>query len=280
MAELGKMNDLEVLRKVTIGYYLDGENLGEILLPNNEADKGIKVGDKTTVFIYKDSEDRIIATSQRPFACVGEFANLEVIAKDTVGAFLDWGLKKNLLLPYSEQKLMIEVGKKYLVYLYVDNSDRIAATTKINKFLKGPAPDFKVGDEVSIIIAKKTDLGWSAIINNLCTGLLYENEVYVKLSTGEKNTAYIKRIRDDGKIDLSLNKIGYDNIEDASEIILNLIKQKNGKLFITDKSSPEEIKNLLGLSKKAFKKAVGKLYKEKKIILSDKFIELNSKIEK
>lgn len=269
MAELGKYNLLEVLREVSIGYYLDGKKLGEILLPKNETFKKLKDGEVVEVFIYKDSEDRLIATCKKAFAQVGEFAFLEVVAKETIGAFLNWGLQKDLLLPYSEQQSPVDLKKKYLVYVYVDNSGRLAASSKVNKYLDKVEANYEVGDEVNAIIANKTDLGWNVIINNTHTGLIYDNEIFRKISHGEKLPLYIKRVREDGKLDLSLEKIGYESVADSSEIILAKIKENGGKIDITDKSSPEGIREAFGMSKKEFKRAVGRLYRERVIKIKE-----------
>lgn len=269
MAELGKINTLKVVRETENGLYLDGENLGEILMPQKFVTEQIQKEKEAIVFLYSDSEDRLVATTETPFAKVGEFAFLQVVTTSKFGAFLDWGLPKDLLVPFGEQKMKMEVGKYYLVYLYVDLlTNRIAASAKLQKFLDNTPPEYQTGQEVKLIIAEKTDLGYKAIVNAEHWGVLYENQIFKTLSIGEKTTGYINKIREDDKIDLLLEKPGYEKIDSISEKVLNLLNENRGFIALNDKSSPEMIQMMLGISKKNFKKAIGNLYKRRLIEFS------------
>jgi uncharacterized protein len=268
MAQIGRTNRLPVLRKVSIGVFLDGDTLGDLLVPNRYVPANTAEGDVLDVFIYLDSEDRLIATTEVPFAQVGDFAFLKALAATKVGAFLDWGLSKDLLVPFSEQQQKMEVGRHYLVHVYLDdNTKRIVASSKIEKFLDNLPPEYKPGEEVELMIASKTELGYKAIINSLHTGVLYGNQVFKPLSIGQKMKGYIQKVREDEKIDLLLEKPGYEKIDDISASILEVLTRSNGFLPITDKSEPEEISRIFGMSKKNFKKAVGALYKKRLIDL-------------
>lgn len=275
MVQIGKINRLKVLRKVSIGLYLDGDTLGDLLVPNRYVPENISVGDELDVFVYLDSEDRLIATTEVPLAQVGDFALMEAVAVTKVGAFLDWGLSKDLLVPFSEQQQKMEVGKHYLVHVYLDdNTKRIVASAKIDKFLDNLPPEYEPGEQVQLMIASRTDLGFKAIVNGIHSGMLYNNQVFKSLKFGEKVTGYIQKVREDDKIDLLLEKPGYEKIDDISEIILNKLKQNKGFLPVTDKSEPDEIARIFGLSKKNFKKAVGGLYKKRIIDIQDDGIKL------
>jgi predicted RNA-binding protein (virulence factor B family) len=266
MVEIGKFSELEVLRDVDFGFYLDAGPLGEILLPNNSAPAGCRAGDLVNVFIYLDSEDRVIATTEKPYVEVGEFALLRVIAVESVGAFMDWGLSKDLMVPFREQKQKLELGRSYVVRVYLDEqSGRIVATAKLDRFLNKTPAEYAVGEEVDLLITRRTDLGYNAIINNAHWGVLYKNEVFQDLNVGQRITGYIKKLRDDEKIDLSLSKPGYGKVEGMAGEIFDLLKQQGGFLSVTSKSSPEEIRNLFGMSKKNFKMAIGSLYKKRLI---------------
>lgn len=275
MAQVGKTNNLRVVKKISIGCYLDGGEHGEILLPRRYVPEDIKVDDYIDVFIYFDSEDRIIATTEEPKIKLGEIAMLKVVSVTHAGAFLDWGLPKDIFVPFREQKQRMEVDKWYIVALYIDyETNRLAASAKVDKFLDNTPPEYEAGQEVDILIYNKTDLGYSAIVNNAHWGILYENEVFRHLSRGKQLKAYIKKIRDDEKIDLILQKPGYEKVDDISKNILDKLEKNNGVLWLTDKSTPEEIYGLLGISKKVFKKAIGALYKAKLITLEEKGIRL------
>lgn len=275
MVQIGKTNRLKVLRKVSIGLYLDGDTLGDLLVPNRYVPENISVGDELDVFVYLDSEDRLIATTEVPLAQVGDFALMKAVAVTKVGAFLDWGLSKDLLVPFSEQQQKMEVGKQYLVHVYLDdNTKRIVASAKIDKFLDNLPPEYEPGEQVQLMIASRTDLGFKAIVNGIHSGMLYNNQVFKSLKIGDKVTGYIQKVREDDKIDLLLEKPGYEKIDDISEIILDKLKQNKGFLPVTDKSEPDEIARIFGMSKKNFKKAVGGLYKKRMIDIQNDGIKL------
>ena len=280
MAEIGKINHLTVLRKSERGLYLEALRQGEILLPSAEVPKGCRPGDALDVFIYHDSESVLVATTRKPKALAGEFAFLKVVAVTQAGAFLDWGLPKDILAPFCEQRKKMEEGRFYLVRLYLDNkTGRIAASSKLDKFLNTEPASYTEGEEVDLIISGITDLGYSAIINHRHTGMLYKNEVFTTLAVGRSCRGFIKKIREDGKIDLGLEKPGYGKIGDLSEIVLEKIRKSGGFLNVTDKSDPGIIYKYFGTSKKNFKKAAGRLYREKKIEITDTGLKLTEDIE-
>ena len=268
MIEIGKNNILRANRSTDNGFYLIDEKENEVLLPNKYVPEGFKEGDEIDVFIYKDSEDRIVATNLAPLARVGDFAFLRVKEVNKNGAFLDWGLEKDLMLPYREQSGNVESGKRVMVYVYFDiRTERIACSMKVADFLRMEDIDFEEKEEVELVIWKKTDLGYSAIINGKHEGLLYDNEIFTKIALGDKVPGYVKKIREDEKIDLTLQKPGIEKFGDNEELILNNLKANGGFLALHDKSSPEDIKEQLSMSKKTFKKALGGLYKQRKIRL-------------
>ncbi len=275
MAQIGKLNHLEVLKELDFGIYLDGGDLGEILMPKRYVPEGTMLGDFIESFIYLDSEDRLIATTEKPLALVEEFALLEVVSVTPVGAFLNWGLPKDLFVPFREQRKPMEVGKKYLVYIYLDtDSKRIAASSKIEQFLDNIPVDYDENEEVDLIIVNETDLGYNAIIDYSHLGILYKNEVFQELNPGDKVQGYIKKIRTDGKIDLRLDKIGYEKITSFVDRIISELQKNKGFLPLTDKSSPEEIYKTFKISKKNFKAAIGALYKKRFIALEEDGIRL------
>lgn len=275
MAEIGKINHLYVVKEVDFGIYLDGGDLGEILMPKQYVPEGTQPEDMIDAFIYLDSEDRLVATTLKPKAMVEEFALLEVVSVTQVGAFLDWGLPKDLFVPFREQRQPMEEGKKYLVYVYLDkNSKRIAASSKIENYLDNIPVDYDEAEEVDLIIVNETDLGYNAIIDNSHLGILYKNEVFQPLNAGDKVQGFIKKIRTDGKIDLSLVKAGYEKISEFADKIVDELQKQNGFLPFTDKSSPEEIYKTFKFSKKNFKAAVGALYKKRIITLEENGIRL------
>lgn len=277
MANIGLRNQLEVVKTLDFGCYLDGGEHGEILIPIRYVPQGTVVGDTLDVFIYFDSEDRIIATTQEPHIMLGQVARLQVVSTAPMGAFLDWGLTKDLLVPFKEQKQRMEQGKWYTVALYIDHeTDRLAASAKVEQFLDNTPPEFETGQEVDLLIFSKTELGYTAIINHTHTGVLYHNEVFRTLKIGERLKGYIKKVREDEKIDLILDKPGYGKIDDISKEILERLKHSGGYLSLTDKSEPETIYYYLGISKKVFKKAIGSLYKNRLISIDDDGIRLIS----
>jgi uncharacterized protein len=255
MAEIGKINQLKIVKELDFGIYLDGGAHGEILMPKRYVPEQAKIDDIIDAFIYRDSEDRIIATTEKPIALVGDFACLKVVSVSTVGAFLDWGLPKDLLVPYREQRHRMEVGKKYIVYLYIDTTtERIVASSKVERFLDNVPPEYEENQQVDLFIVSKTDLGYKAIINNLHLGIIYKNEVFQTLVQGQKIKGYIKKIREDEKIDLCLEKPGYEKLDTLAEKILSELKINEGFISITDKSDPKTIYKQFATSKKIIKK--------------------------
>lgn len=275
MIAIGKYNTLRVVKDLDFGLYLDGGSAGELLLPARYVPKNAKPGDKLEVFIYHDNEGRLICTTLQPHAIVGEFAWMRVKSVSNAGAFLDWGLMKDLLVPHREQKAPMEEGRWYLVYVYLDQaSQRIVASARVNKFLDNVPPLYERNQEVELLVADSTDIGYKVIIDNLHWGLLYKSEVFSPLSKGEKVKGYIKEIREDDKIDVSLYAPGYDKIDGIAEKILETLKQNGEFLAVHDKSDAAEISALFGCSKKSFKKAVGSLYKRQLITLENAGIRL------
>jgi len=275
MAILGKVNPLKVVKVVDFGVYLDGGSDGEILLPKRYVPEVCELGDTLSVFIYNDSEDRLIATTEKPYVMVGEFAALEVVEVNEVGAFLDWGLMKHLMVPFREQKIKMEEGRRYPVFVFVDfDSKRITASAKIEKFVDESKPELEVGQEVDLLIYKKTDMGWKAVINQQYTGVLYDNEIFKEIHTGETLKGFVKQIRPDDKIDLMLQKAGFEKIDDFALKLHALLKEADGFLPFTDKSQADDIYEAFGISKKTFKKAVGDLYKKRQILLEPDGIRL------
>jgi len=275
MAIPGKYNKLSIIKILDFGVYLDGGEMGEILMPMKWVPEGSRLDDILEVFIYFDSSDRPIATTMKPYARVGEFAFLKVKAVNEVGAFLDWGLDKDLLVPFREQKMKMVEGKHYLVYVYSDEqSNRIAASAKVENFLSKEPADYQPGQEVDLMLWRTSEIGYMAIINNTHEGLLYAGEVFTDLERGQQIKGYVSKVREDGKIDLTLQPPGYEKIDDFAEGILNLLRENNGFLGLTDKSPAEEVYLMCGMSKKNFKKSIGALYKRKLINLEEKGIRL------
>ncbi len=269
---LGKTYSLNINRFVDFGCYVDGENLGEILVPKRYIPQDAKEGDAIEVFVHTDSEDRIIATNEKPYIEVGQFAALKVVAVNQFGAFMDWGLMKDLFVPFMEQQKKMEVGNTYLVFAYVDTeSNRIAASSKLDQFLSMAPPNYEIDEEVDIVICNKSPLGYKAIINKSHWGLLYGNQVFENLKPGDHRKAYIANVRNDDKIDLKLNLGGGEYIDEVAQRILNTIKEEEF-IGLHDKSSAEEIKQTFGISKKAFKKAIGSLYKKRFITIEEQGI--------
>ena len=273
--ELGKYNVLEVVKEVEFGMYLDGGEDGEILLPLRYVPEGCQPGDLLNVFIYLDNEERLVATTLTSLVQVGEFACLEVAWVNQFGAFLNWGLMKDLFVPFSEQKMKMQVGRKYVIHAHLDDeSYRIVASAKVERYLSKDRPEYASGDEVNILIWQKTDLGFKAIIDNKYSGLLYENEIFSTLQTGMEMKAFVKQVREDGKVDLILQKPGFEKIDDFSKTLLNYIKEHGGRINLNDKSPAEDIYATFGVSKKTFKKGVGDLYKKHLITLHEDGITL------
>lgn len=279
MITIGKTYSLKAIKKLDFGVYLDAENLYEVLLPKRYVPRDLEMGDEIEVFLYLDSEDRPVATTEIPKVQLGEFAYLSVVDINNTGAFLDWGLIKDLFVPFGEQHRPMEVGHSYIVYVYLDKvKGRLTASSKIDKFLDDEKPhDFTPQQAVKLLVANSTDLGYKAIVNNSHWGVLYENEVHQRLSFGQSIDGFIKRIRPDGKIDLSLTSLhdgGKETRDKYEKIILDYLKNQNGFAPIHDKTDPKIISDLFGMSKKAFKKAIGSLYKQKTINIEKDGINL------
>lgn len=273
--DLGKFNTLKVVKEVDFGIYLDGGEEGEILLPKRYVPEECVIGQDLNVFIYLDNEERLVATTLTPLIEVDQFAYLEVAWVNEYGAFLNWGLMKDLFVPFREQKQKMQIGEKYIVYAHVDDdSYRIVASAKVERYLSKSQPSYQSGEEVQILVWQKTTLGFKAIVDNSYSGLLYENEIFQSLHTGMRLKAYVKQVREDGKIDLVLQKSGFEKVDDFSKTLLEYIKDKGGRVNLSDKSPAEEIYAIFGVSKKTFKKGVGDLYKKHLILLSDKGIAL------
>jgi len=268
MPDIGKLNTLPIARSSDFGLFLDGGDLGDILLPNRYVRSEWGPGDEIEVFLMLDSEDRLTATTLKPYAMVDEFACLRVVSCSAVGAFLDWGLPKDLLVPFREQKVKMQEGRSYVVRVYLDDvSKRIAATAKLDKFLDKTPGNFTTGQAVDLLICDKTDLGYKAIVDGTHWGILFHNQVFRRLERGQRIDGFIQRVRDDGKLDLSLEQPGYGRVSDVSGTILAYLKDHGGSMPITDKSSPEEIRAAFGISKKVYKKAIGALYKARKVTI-------------
>lgn len=274
MIEIGKYNTLRIVRDTQVGLYLsDGKD--EILLPNKYVPREFEVGEDLIVFVYLDHEERPVATTLEPYIYLNEFALLRVNYTNKFGAFLDWGLEKDLFVPFREQARPMEKGKRYFVYMYLDEkSNRLVGTSKINQFLSNENITVEQGEEVDLIISHITDLGVNVIINEQHKGLMYKDEVYEDLRTGDRMKGYIKTIRPDNKIDVSLQKSGFENIEPNAEKILDELRASRGFLRLNDDSHPEDIKTVLKMSKKTFKKAIGTLYRQKLIEIKEDGIYL------
>ncbi|AQG79090.1 S1 RNA-binding domain-containing protein [Spirosoma montaniterrae] len=278
MIEIGRINTLTALRETSVGFFLNepnGHPDDDVLLPNKYIPEGLRVDDDIDVFIYTDSEDRPIATTLTPAVMRDEFATLQAVAVTNAGAFLDWGLEKDLLVPHREQSRPMTVGQWYVVFVYLDETtNRLVASSKIGKFLDPDVQDLYEGDEVQLLAYERTDLGLNVIINNRYKGLIYANEMFRIVRPGDPAIGYIKRVRDDGGIDVSLQRAGFENVEPNAQRILATLKAENGFLPLTDYSEPGEIYKTLEMSKKTFKKAIGTLYKERRITLETDGIRL------
>ena len=273
--KLGRYNQLEIVKEVDFGVYLDGDEDGEVLLPLKYVPEGSAPGDILNVFIYLDMEERLVATTQQPYAQVGDFACLEVAWVNEYGAFLDWGLMKDLFVPFREQKVKMQKGRRYVVYVDLDEeSYRIMGSARVERYLSRERADYLPGDEVEVMVWQRTDLGYKVIVDNKFGGMLYHNEIFQQLATGMKLPAFVKQVRPDGKIDLELQQAGFRKVDDFAEVLLQFIKDKGGRTSINDKTDAETIYDTFGVSKKTFKKAVGELYKKRLIVLEDGGIRL------
>lgn len=276
---LGRFNRLTIVRRAEQGLYLSG-GPEDILLPNRYVPDGTEIGDEIDVFVYLDNEERLIATTETPKAQVGDFAWLQVAWVNNFGAFLDWGLMKDLFVPFREQKMKMQKGKSYLVHLHIDpETYRIMASAKVERYLSTDFPPYHGGDEVDILVWQKTDLGFKAIVENRFSGMLFDAEIFRQLHSGDRLKAYVKQVRPDGKIDLSLQKKGQKAVHDFSDTLLEHLQNNGGFTPLGDKSPAEEIYALFGVSKKVFKKAVGDLYKQHLITIEPQGLRLNDNEE-
>ncbi|MDC8004633.1 S1-like domain-containing RNA-binding protein [Aureisphaera galaxeae] len=275
MLQLGKFQDLTILRETDPGLFLGDEEGNEVLLPNRYKPDTFEVDDTIEVFVYLDNEERPVATTDKPYVTLNEFGYMECSAVNKFGAFMDWGLVKQLFVPFKEQARPMKQGSWYIVYLYLDEkTQRLVGTSKTNKFLDNSELTVKKFDEVDIMITHITDKGANAIVNGKHKGLIYIDDIFEDIRTGDRLKAFVKKVRDDNKIDLVLHSPGYRSIEPNAQYVLEELAAAGGFLPLHDKSDPESIKNELGLSKKSFKKAIGSLYKDKKIVIKEDGIEL------
>ena len=273
--EIGKYNTLRIARRVDFGLYLADADGNEVLLPTRYVPDAAQEGDELDVFVYHDNEGRPIATTDRPVATVGEFARMRVRQVAAAGAFLEWGLMKDLLVPFREQKIPMREGQWHIVYVYLDHiTQRVVGSARIDKYLDNIPPRYTRGQAVDLFVTGVTELGYKVIINHLHAGLLYRNEVFRPLRTGDRATGYIKEVREDDKIDVSLDPLGYDKIDGIADRILEALRQNGGALPVHDKSDADEIRALFGCSKKSFKQAVGALYKRHLITIESAGLRL------
>ena len=272
---LGKYNQLEVVKEVDFGLYLDGGEDGEILLPKRYVPQDTKVGDTLNVFIYLDMDERLIATTQVPLAQVGDFACLEVAWTNRFGAFLNWGLMKDLFVPFREQRSKMVKGNRYVVHVHLDDeSYRIVASAKVEKYLSKEKPSYAQGEEVEVLVWQRTDLGYKVIVDNQFGGMLFHNEIFQPVEIGMRLGAYVKQVREDGKMDLELQQGGMHKVEDFAGVLLRFIKDAGGHTPLNDKTDAEIIYQTFGVSKKTFKKAVGELYRKRLIVLEEEGMRL------
>lgn len=276
MIRVGRVNTLEVVKAESFGLFLDASDYGTVLLPNKYAPEGVQVGDKLDVFLFFDSDNQLTATSEKPIAQVGEWGLMRVEGVNATGAFVNWGIeKKDLLVPFSEQRARFRAGQDILVYVYTDKaSGRIVGTTKFNKLLDKTPANYTRNQQVDLIIAERSELGYKAIINGAHWGMIFPSDVFGKLFVGKRLKGYIKNIREDGKIDLSLQKVGAAKMDDLSSKILDALEKKGGFLPLNDKSTPEAIFSVFRTSKGTFKKTIGGLYKSGKITIEKEGIRL------
>ncbi|CAM3634429.1 S1 RNA-binding domain-containing protein [Vibrio aquimaris] len=278
MIKVGQINHLEIVKKTDFGLFLDAGDYGTSLLPNKFAPSGAEIGQFIDVFLYFDSDNQLVATTESPIAQVGEFGLMKIEGVSSIGAFADWGIKdKDLLIPFSEQRTRFSAGQNILVYVYTDKaSGRIVGTTKFNKWLDKTPANYQCNQQVDLIIAERSDLGFKAIVEGQHWGMIFKSDVFGKLFIGKRLKGYIKDVREDGKIDLTLQKVGVAKMDDLSEKILDVLEKKGGFLPLNDKSSPESIFSTFRTSKGTFKKTIGGLYKQGKIAIEEQGIRLIS----
>jgi predicted RNA-binding protein (virulence factor B family) len=277
MLGIGEYCELKILRDTEPGLFLGDDEGNEVLLPNRYVPATFEVGEKLEVFIYLDNEERLVATTDKPFVTKGDFALLRCNQVNKFGAFLDWGLVKELFCPFKEQAFKMKKGGWYLIYCYLDEeTNRLVASSKTNRFLDNSELTVSRFDEVDLIVSHPSEIGMNVIVNKKHLGLVYKDDIFKDIQVGDKLKGIVKKIRHDNKLDISLSQIGYRNIEPNAQFILNELKKKNGFLPLHDKSSPETIKEQVQMSKKSFKKAIGSLYKDRQIEIKDDGIYLKS----
>lgn len=273
---IGQYNDLTILRFTAPGAYLGDDEDNDVLLPGKYTTDDMEVGDVISVFLYKDSEDRIVATTETPLIQLGEFAYLKVIEVNAFGAFLNWGLEKDLMAPFKEQNQLMEEGKYYLVTLQYDYAtDRLFASMKVNRYLEECTDESILNVESDILVCDTTELGIKVIVNNRYPGIIYRNDISRKINRGFRDVGYVYNIREDGRLDVRLEKAGFEKFDEAAERILNMLIDKK-VIHLSDKSDPDEIREIAGMSKKTFKQAIGKLYKARRIFIHPNSIELSN----
>ena len=277
MLQLGQFNLLVVTDTRANGVLLDGGQSRQVFMPLMPGDASCTPGEQVEVFVYLDSDGGLAATTTKPLVEMGQVAWLEVVEANQTGAFVDWGLPKDLFIPFAEQQTILRKGQRALVKVYLDNQNRIAGTTRIDHWIEDDASGLQVGDKVSVVIADKTEMGFKAVINHHCWGLLYNNELFQRITKGQVIDAYVKLIRADNKVDLTLNKPGFSKgkIEDISQRIIDELQAHNGHMSLTDKSPPQEIYKTFGVSKKVFKQALGALYKQRRVSLASDGVRLS-----
>tara|TARA_B100000575_G_C23114518_1_gene644153 strand:- start:1099 stop:1944 length:846 start_codon:yes stop_codon:yes gene_type:complete len=281
MIHIGVYNELIVDRILAPGAFLIDNKGNDVLLPNKYIPVGVKIGDQLKVFIYNDSEDRTVATTLRPLLQLHEFGYLKVKDVNNIGAFLDWGLEKDLLVPFRQQHKRLNIGQWCLVYLYIDTlTHRLAATTKVDKHFEKENIELEVNQEVNLLITNESDLGVNVIINNTYSGMIFRNQIYKDIMIGDHMKGFIEQVRSDGKIDVSLRKKGMKNLEAGAQTILDELRASNGFIELTDKSTPEEIQSILQMSKKNFKKSLGILYRNKQVLIKKEGVLLRKIEEK
>ena len=278
MIELGNYNELTILRSTSVGLFLGDDDVDDLLLPAKYEPEDFEIGDKIEVFCYLDHEERPIATTLKPFIKRNSFAYLRVAEVNEIGAFMDWGLEKHLLVPYREQRNKMVAGSWEVVYCYLDEkSFRLVASSRLSKFLNNESVNLRVNEEVSLLVYRRSELGWDVVVNNMHRGLIFHSDVFQKIQVGDTLQGFVKQIRPDKKLDIVLQPIGLKALEPAADQIFQALQEQGGFLKLNDSSSPEEIRSVLSMSKKTFKKAIGTLYKDKKITLEDDGIHLVAK---
>ena len=274
---LGDYNRLKIIRKVEQGVYLEGDATGDVLLPAKEVPEGVGIGDELNVFLYLDQEERLIATTKRPYAKVGEFAQLEVAWVNKYGAFLKWGLLKDLFCPFSEQRKHMEVGQRHIVHIHLDEeSYRIVASAKVERYIEDAPQIYQHNQAVDLLVWQRTDLGYKVIVDNRYQGLVYQNQIFRNIHVGQQLQGFVNQVRADGKMDISLQPTGVRATKDFADVLLEYLESNGGMCELGDKSAPEDIQERFSVSKKVYKKAIGDLYKRRLIRIEEDGIKLNT----